>query len=210
MTEQDLRREIRHATAADAVATAELIAVAFHGLDVSAWLVPDPAARLRPLIDDFRIWVDHALTYGEIHLIDEVLEGNNRFPIAAAVWFPQLSGPTPPPEDYDARLAAACGPATPRFHVLDEMFADSHPESFPQHYLAYLATRPGWQSGGLGSTLLDHHHRRLDHDAVPAFLHASCARSRDLYARQGYECLGDPFRLPDGPPMWAMWREPAN
>lgn len=207
MTHHDIRREIRRATTVqDAATAAGLIAGAFHVLDVSAWLVPDPDERTSVLTDNFLIFVDHARIHGEIHLIDDAVGQ----PVAAAVWFPQPTGPTPPPGNYDARLADVCGPATPRFHVLDQMFADSHPDSFPQHYLAYLATRPDQQGRGLGSTLLRHHHRRLDDDTVPAFLHASCARSRDLYARQGYECLGDPFHLPDGPPMWPMWREPAN
>lgn len=197
--------EIRRATAADAANTAELIAAAFHELDVSAWLVPDPAERIRTLAADFRIFVDHALTHGEIHLIDH---DTGLYPIAAAVWFPQATGPTPPPDDYDARLAAACGPATARFQVLDQHFDDTHPHEFPHHYLAYLATRPGRQSRGLGTTLLQHHHRNLDYQGVPAFLHASCSRTRDFYQRHGYQPLGEPFHLPGGPPMWPAWREP--
>lgn len=211
---------IRRATLADADATAVLIAVAFHGLDVSAWLVPDPRERFRVLADDFRILVDHALTHGEIHLIDPDIgpssgpdtddgigdEFTGR-PIAAAVWFPQITGPTPPPPDYDTRLAAACGPATPRFRVLDQHFADTHPDQFPHHYLAFLATHPGWQHRGLGTALLQHHHRHLDDTHAAAFLHASNARTRDLYQHLGYQPLGDPFHLPDGPPMWPMWRQ---
>ena len=124
------------------------------------------------------------------------------------MWFPQHTGPTPPPQDYDTRLAAACGRATARFQVLDERFEDTHPHEFPHHYLAYLATQPGRQSRGLGTTLLTLHHRHVDERGEPAFLHASCARTRDFYTRHGYEPLGEPFHLPDGPPMWPMWREP--
>jgi GNAT superfamily N-acetyltransferase len=200
-----IEQEIRHATAADAATTAELIAAAFHELDVSAWLVPDPTERFRVLAANFRIFVDHALTHGEIHLLGD--DTTDR-PIAAAVWFPQHTGPTPPPEDYDARLVAACGPATARFQILDQHFEDTHPDEFPHHYLAFLATHPGWQSRGLGTTLLHHARHDLDSQGLPAFLHASCARTRDLYQRHGYQTLGDPFHLPDGPPMWPLWRQP--
>jgi GNAT superfamily N-acetyltransferase len=208
VTQQHNAQQIRRATVADTAETAELIAAAFHELDVSAWLVPDPAERLRVLAADFRIFVDHALDHGEIHLIDDTTTPTTGHPLAAAVWFPQTTGPTPPPKDYDTRLAAACGPATTRFQVLDQHFDDTHPESFPHHYLAYLATRPDRQSRGVGTTLLQHQHRNLDRDGIPAFLHASCARTRDFYQRHGYEPLGEPFHLPDGPPMWPQWREP--
>jgi GNAT superfamily N-acetyltransferase len=203
-------RHVDRATRADAQKISELIAVAFHALDVSAWLVPDPALRLRRLVADFRIFVDHALEHGEIHLIRYRVNKTESFPIAAAVWFPQLTQPAPAPPDYEARLEAACGPATGRFRVLDEHFEDTHPQVFPHHHLAYLAARPHWQSRGLGAALLDHHHRELDHRGIPAFLHASCARTRDFYQRSGYQPLGEPFRLPDGPQMWPMWREPGD
>lgn len=195
---------VRHATAMDTTDTAELIATAFHTLEVSAWLVPNPARRFAILAGDFRIVVDHALTHGEIHLID----GPSGRPLAAAVWFPEITGPTPPPPHYDTRLSAACGSATGRFRVLDQHFDATHPHEFPQHYLAYLATHPGWQGRGLGTTLLRHQHDVLDQRGVPAFLHASCARTREFYLRHGYQPVGEPFRLPDGPPMWPLWREP--
>jgi ribosomal protein S18 acetylase RimI-like enzyme len=205
-TDRDMHREIRRATPADAANTAKLIAAAFHELEVSAWLVPDPAERFHVLTANFRIFVDHALIHGEIQLIDC---DNTDYPVAGAVWFPQMTGPTPPPKDYDTRLATACGPATDRFRMLDRYFEDTHPDEFPHHYLVFLATHPGWRSRGLGTALLDHYHRELDRDRVPAFLHASNARTRDLYQRHGYH-PSSPFFLPAGPPMWPSWREPAN
>jgi hypothetical protein len=46
---------------------------------------------------------------------------------------------------------------------------------------------------------------------VPAYLEASSPRARDLYLRHGYTLRPDaPFRLPGGPPLWGMWREPAG
>jgi hypothetical protein len=43
---------------------------------------------------------------------------------------------------------------------------------------------------------------------MPAYLNAGSARSRDLYARHGFEVM-EQFELPDGgPPLWRMWREP--
>src|SRR5690349_3166868 len=97
--------QIRRASAKDATGTAELIADAFFTLDATAWLIADPHERALVLPADFEIYVDHALTYGEIHLIDD----DTGELIAAAVWFPQVTGRTPEPDNYEEQLVAACG-----------------------------------------------------------------------------------------------------
>jgi GNAT superfamily N-acetyltransferase len=198
--------EIRRATANDATHVAELIADAFFTLDATAWLIAEPHERARVLPRDFAIYIDHALTHGEVHLIEE----DDGKLAAAAVWFPQLTGPTPEPDNYEEQLVAACGIYTDRFRTLDQLFEDNHPSTYPHHHLAYLATRPDRQGRGLGSALLRHHHRQLDHYGTPAFLQASSEQARKLYERHGYQCLVDPFYLPEGPPFWPMWREPQK
>jgi GNAT superfamily N-acetyltransferase len=198
--------QIRPATTADATRIAELIGAAFHSLHAAIWLIPDPEDRARVLPANFTIYVDHALTHGQIHLVVD----DSATLTAAAVWFPQLTGPTPVPDDYDTRLQAACGPHTDRFRTLDKEFDNHHPHAYPHHHLAFLATRPDQQGRGLGTALLHHHHRHLDQHRMPAFLQASSKRSRALYERAGYQCLGEPFHLPDGPPFWNMWREPTR
>lgn len=167
---------------------------------------PDAGERARVLPADFEIYVDHALTHGEIHLIKRA-DGEL---VAAAVWFAQPTGPIPEPDNYEEQLVAACGTYVDRFRTLDRLFEDNHPSTYPHHHLAYLATRPDRQRGGLGSALLRHHHRQLDHFGTPAFLQASSEQARKLYERHGYECLGDPFYLPEGSAFWPMWREPQR
>lgn len=198
--------EIRRATAKDATRTAELIADAFFTLDATAWLIPNSRKRADVLSADFEIYVEHAMTCGEAHLVEDAVGDL----IAAAVWFHPITGPTPEPDDYDQQLEAACGVHVDQFRMLDQLFDDNHPRVYPHHHLAYLATRPNQQRRGLGSTLLRHHHRRLDHIGIPAFLQASSQQSRTLYERHGYKGLGDPFHLPDGTPFWSMWREPSS
>lgn len=193
--------EIVRAGTEDAARVAALIGAAFHPLAVARWLVSDPVRRAEVLPANFQIFVDHALAHGEIHVTADRS--------AAAVWFPRDGAPLPPPERYDERLRAACGETTDRFQVLDELFDRHHPEE-PHHHLAFLAVRPDHQGRGLGSALLADHHARLDQRRVAAYLEASCERSRDLYLRHGYQVVGEPFRLPDGPPMWPMWRPPGG
>jgi GNAT superfamily N-acetyltransferase len=192
--------QIRRATPEDARDVAALIGAAFHDLAVSTWLIPDGFARQPVLTANFQILVEHALDHGEIHLIDDT---------AAAVWFHLDHGPLPPPTDYDLRLELACGPFTERFRQLDDAFETHHPRNYPHHHLAFLATRPGHRDQGLGRALLDHHHTTLDRLRIPAYLEASSSRVRRLYQRHGYQPRGGPFHLPDGPPLWPMWREPV-
>ncbi|MFF5181024.1 GNAT family N-acetyltransferase [Micromonospora sp. NPDC000316] len=184
----------------DTALVAGRIAGAFTALRVTRWLVPDASKREAVLAGDFEIIVDHAMRHG---LVFGTADRS-----AVAVWLPSVGEPTPPPPDYDARLAAACGEWTDRFQHLDELFAASHPHG-DHHHLAFLAVEPARQGQGLGTALLEHHHAWLDANDMPAYLEASDPRSRDLYARHGYRA-GEPFRVPDGTPFWPMWREPAG
>ncbi|MBN1172932.1 MAG: GNAT family N-acetyltransferase [Micromonosporaceae bacterium] len=148
----------------------------------------------------FRILVEHALDHGEAHLLADQS--------AIAIWMHHDQTPAPEPYDYDQRLAEACGQHTQRFRILDQLLHDHHPAEPAHHHLAFLAVLPPWQATGRGSALLAHHQQHLDTTETPAYLEASSPRSRDLYTRFGYRTAGQPFRLPDGPAFWPMWRQP--
>jgi hypothetical protein len=47
-----------------------------------------------------------------------------------------------------------------------------------------------------------------DREGIPAYLESSKERNIDFYARFGFRVLQE-VRLPRGPKMWPMWREPA-
>ena len=49
--------------------------------------------------------------------------------------------------------------------------------------------------------------RSSDREAQPAFLEATTPRSRDLYARHGFEVAGE-IQAGKSPPMWPMLRSP--
>ena len=77
------------------------IAEAFIVLEVTSWLVPDASKREAVLAGDFEILVGHAMRHGMVHATADRT--------SVAVWLPSVGEPAPPPADYDARLAAACG-----------------------------------------------------------------------------------------------------
>lgn len=82
-----------------------------------------------------------------------------------------------------------------------------HPP-FPAHwYLAVLGTDPGAQGRGLGSAVLAPILQACDADEVGAYLESSKERNLDFYARHGFRVTRE-LRLPRGPRVWAMWREP--
>jgi ribosomal protein S18 acetylase RimI-like enzyme len=83
-----------------------------------------------------------------------------------------------------------------------------HPRDRPPHwYLAVLGTDPSAQGRGLGSAVLQPVLERCDADGLGAYLESSKARNIDFYARHGFRVTGE-LRLPRGPIMWPMWREP--
>jgi hypothetical protein len=46
-----------------------------------------------------------------------------------------------------------------------------------------------------------------DSDEVPAYLESSKASNIAFYARHGFR-VTEEVRLPGGPPVWLMWRDP--
>lgn len=193
---------IRHVTPIDSAEITGLVAAAMWDGPVARWLNPDPAARWRDSPRYFEIFVEHAVHWGEVYATVDSDDGRLS---GVALWFP-LTSNIPPPADYEPRLKEVAGAAYDRACELDAALTEHHPLE-PHHYLAFLAVHPRWQNRGIGSGLLDRHHARLDRAGLPAYLEANDPRNRDLYLRHGYVCRSE-IRLPDGPPIWPMWRAP--
>jgi GNAT superfamily N-acetyltransferase len=192
--------EIVTARPGDAQKLSTVVAAAFHPLAPCRWLIPHAIQRRVIFPAYFRILIDHALMIGSIDTTPERT--------AAALWLPIApDGPTEP-ERYEQRLKEAVGPHLERFEILDDQFERHHPTGTEHQHLAILAVHPDHQRQGLGRALLAHRH--LDEAGSPAYLEASDETNRDWYARHGYHDLGEPIQLPDGPPMWPMWREPRR
>ncbi len=185
---------------ADTSTVADLVAEAFHPLDASQWLVPDPEARRAVMAGQFALIVEHALSYGQVDLL---ADGTG-----AAVWFDRTE-PIPAPADYDQRLNAACGEPADRLRTLDALFETHHPGE-PHHHLAMLAVAGDQQGTGRGTLLLRHHHEILDRRGIPAYLEAAGVRSASLYHREGYRPRGEPFCLPNEAFFYPMWRAPVR
>jgi GNAT superfamily N-acetyltransferase len=188
----------------DGEVLADVIAGAFYYLAVSQWLVPNPDARRAIFPPYFRMFVDHALAEGGVVLTTPARD-------AVALWLPiGRDGPDAPPEEYHEQLAAITGAHLARFEALDEAFAAHHPSGIVHEHLAILAVRPDRQRLGIGRALLHARHAILDRDGTSAYLEASDPVKRGIYLSFGYEDLGGPIQLPDGPAMYPMIRFPQS
>jgi GNAT superfamily N-acetyltransferase len=91
--------------------------------------------------------------------------------------------------------------------VLDRM-GEIHPTA-DHWYLPLIGVDPIAQGRGLGSALLADMTAKCDSDGLPAYLEATSPRSRDLYARHGFDTV-EVIQAGASPPMWAMLREPRS
>jgi ribosomal protein S18 acetylase RimI-like enzyme len=180
----------------------ETLVAAFVDDPVMRWGIPDAHRRPEILRAFFEITVDVYQPYGELYITDPT-------PAAGAVWIPPGCQPTgEQAEQLVAWYVEATEENSERFLAAIELLDECHPQE-PHHYLFFLGTRPEWQSRGLGSALLREVLERCDREGRPAYLEASSEGNQRLYRRHGFEVTGE-IRLPDGPSMWPMWREPAG
>ena len=90
------------------------------------------------------------------------------------------------------------------FEQMDELHAnDDH------WYLPLTGVDPVAQGRRLGTTLLRHALKTSESDGLPAYLEATSPRSRNLYARHGFNIV-QTIHAGTSPPLWAMLREPAS
>jgi ribosomal protein S18 acetylase RimI-like enzyme len=87
-----------------------------------------------------------------------------------------------------------------------EMIEAAHPRT-PHYYLAVLGTEPDRQGEGIGSALMQPVLEMCDRDEIPAYLESSKERNVAFYARHGFR-VTDEIKLPGGPRVWPMWRDP--
>jgi GNAT superfamily N-acetyltransferase len=193
----------RRATRADVPSLARALADAFHDDPVARWSCPPPAARRRMLERFYRTRLSQLL--GE----EEVWTEGGR--AGAALWAPPGRWRTTRREELQM---ARCMIEPRVLHRLPLVFAGlvgvverRHPATPPHWYLAILGTAPGAQGRGIGSALLAPVLERCDADGVGAYLESSKESNVAFYARHGFRAMAE-LRLPRGPRMWPMWRDP--
>lgn len=199
-TDRAIDLGVRRATGHDHATIVQTLTEAFLDDPFMTWWIPDPQRRRQLLPPGFTLLVDVHQAYDELYVTDP---GE----AAAAVWVPPGCQPTPEEaEQFAAALVDTAEETADRLLCGLGLMAEHHPTE-PHAYLFLLATRPPWQSRGLGSALLREVLQRCDRDGTPAYLEATSPASLRLYLRHGFEVTGE-IPLPDGPSLWPMWRTP--
>ncbi len=192
---------VRPATPEDFGALAAMLSRAFYDDPVTAWFYPDAARRLRHGERFFEIRLRQLAGHGLIHTDDD-LSG-------AALWAP----PGHWREDFRQSLRML-----PMLPVLLPHIARStravreierrHPVE-PHYYLSVIGTDPRKQGGGIASALLAPMLDVCDEAGAAAYLESSKESNLPFYARHGF-AVRELIELPEGPPLWLMWREPDH
>lgn len=195
---------MRRATGADVPALARSLARAFDDDPVAIWSCKPDALRPRVLERFHSTRLRQLLRHDEVWTDPELR--------CAALWAPPRQWRESPREDLEIARCLLHPRLIWRTPLLARGFGGmelAHPSEPPHWYLAVLGTDPVAQGQGLGSAALAAVLERCDSDGVGAYLESSKERNIAFYARHGFRVTRE-LRLPRGPKMWAMWRDPSS
>ncbi|MFJ5263986.1 GNAT family N-acetyltransferase [Streptomyces sp. NPDC088387] len=196
---------IRTAKEGDRELVVRLLDQAFQDDPVSSWVFPGEEYRRSTHHRLMAEFTDIVLADGYVDLTEDGT--------ACALWLPTPADDDGDPDaagDEAVRIREAVDPANERVELIARLTAEIHPVGRAHEYLWMIGVAPERQGEGLGSALMSAVLDRCDQEGLPAYLEASNDRSRVLYERLGFSFTGLPLRLPDGPTMWPMWREPRQ
>jgi GNAT superfamily N-acetyltransferase len=191
--------DVRPATKADVPALAQALSRAFHDDPVMQYLFK-PAKQSEGSRQFFVSTATRDLEHGEVWTTDDIAGG--------ALWSApdnwrlggrELVGLLP-------MVVRAFGLGLPRALRTLSTIEKVHPKE-PHWYLGVLGTSPDRQGKGVGSALLGPVLEKCDREGIPAYLESSKEANLAFYARHGFEVTSE-VKLPDGPTVWPMWREP--
>jgi ribosomal protein S18 acetylase RimI-like enzyme len=191
---------IRKATREDIPAMAEMLARAFHHDPIVDWVFQNEQSRPTYTRRFFAGRARVLIGQREIYTADGTA--------AAAMWARPDEWRDPPLRAMKELAILAPGVGTRLGRVVRGLVQveAKHPKP-PHWYLAVLGTEPSRQGEGLATKLLAKVLDECDRDEVPAYLETGTERNVAFYTRHGFK-VTEELRLPNGPPVWLMWREP--
>jgi len=193
--------EIRLLTQADVPQVAAASARAFYDDPLQVWALPDGETRLELLTRIFAVIFEFVAVPLGISYTDRTCS-------TAAIWLPPERHPISP-DGMRAlqQLDGTLRPAGARYQAAQRAMDAVRP---PQrhYYLQGLGTDPPLQGRGLASAALAPMLARCDEERAPAYLESTKERNVPFYEHHGFAVMGTIDVPPDGPRLWAMWRDP--
>jgi ribosomal protein S18 acetylase RimI-like enzyme len=180
-----------------AVAT---LSAAFHHDPVFEWIYPDASHRRTAVPHFFTVLVEQFASRSASRTTPDV-DG-------VALWLPPGEEliPEAEAEAILGEIVDGAGPAAERMVQCFELLEANHPQE-PHWYLGFLGVQPALQGLGIGASLLASTLPEVDAAGAAAYLEATSAENQRLYERHGFRVVRE-LPLPDGPSLYAMWREP--
>jgi ribosomal protein S18 acetylase RimI-like enzyme len=190
---------VRKATRDDLPRLAAVLARAFLDDPVTVWAFRGERTRLHWAERLFHARLEGLLDQDEIYATTD-LSGGALWALPDQ-WRPRLG-------EIFRYLPLARGVGRHLLEVIRgfDRMESAHPGP-PHYYLAVLGTDPRRQGEGVGSALMGPVLQECDEQEIPAYLESSKERNLDFYARHGFRVTGE-IALPNGPPVWLMWRDP--
>lgn len=192
---------LRLADDADVPALAATLALAFADDPVWGPVLRRPDGDTSHLEPFWRRFVEGALPYGMVYLVDD---GD-----AVAVWLDPEA-----PEMTDEQFAAVEAIAAERldpaqrraFDGLMAAFDANHPHDEPHRYLSLLASNPARRGEGLAQRMLAQNLLTFAAAGLPAYLESTNPANDRRYERAGFRAIGGFVSPLDGAPITTMWR----
>jgi ribosomal protein S18 acetylase RimI-like enzyme len=192
---------VRKARSDEAAALGRVLARAFDDDPVMRWMFARDDRRSAALARFFSIRVLQLIDQEQIYTTDGVTGG--------ALWT------LPDRWRINAREVFGLSPIMPALGLRLvrtlrglSIVEHRHPED-PHFYLATLGTDPAHQGEGIGSALMEPVLSICDQEGLGAYLESSKESNIAFYARHGFR-VSEEVRMPHGPPVWLMWREPGR
>ena len=195
------RATARKAEKADFGWIGDVLTRAFHDDPASCYAMPSPDKRAKRSPRLFRAQARVVMDKGQVW-VDSEQRG-------AALW----SAPGRWKDDFKHvvmffPLLFLIGRDLPRATRVLRVLEAAHPER-PHWYLDAIGTDPVHQGRGVGGALLAPVLTECDASRVGAFLVASSPDNVPFYRRHGFE-VTETHQIPEGPPLFSMWRDPAQ
>ncbi|WP_405665424.1 GNAT family N-acetyltransferase [Streptomyces sp. NBC_01166] len=191
---------VRRADQRDRDQVVQILEEAFHHDPVSSWVFPDEEHRRAVHGRFLGVFADITLEEGRVDLLEDGT--------AVALWLSVPAGAPEEGDDTPALMRETADPDNERAELVGRLTGAVHPHDRAHEYLLMIGVSPERQGEGIGEALMRGVLERCDREGTPAYLEASSERSRGLYERLGFTFMGRTVDLPEGPPMWPMWREP--